>query len=168
MDINLSINYPTNGDWGLRCFRPQQGRDVRVLVGRHVWLCDPHGPSGSSDRGILQAKTLDRVAIYFSRGSSRPRDWSWVFRIAGRLHPWGTEMCSIIHKWGPSPLQHYYQLTVPQPPQFTQCPSTSEWLYLEMVHSKRKLSEQGSLRWALSQYGWRPYKETGTDTRRRG
>ena len=27
---------------------------------------------------------------------------------------------------------------------------------------KRKLSEQGSLRWALNQYGWY-HKETGTD-----
>lgn len=37
-----------------------------------------------------------------------------------------------------------------------------------MVHLKRRLSEQGSLRWALNQYGWYPYKETGTDPRRHG
>ena len=39
-------------------------------------LCDPmdHSPPGSSVYGILQARTLEWVAISFSRGSSRPRD----------------------------------------------------------------------------------------------
>ena len=36
-------------------------------------------PSGSSVRGILQARILEWVAISFSRGSSQPRNW------AGRL-----------------------------------------------------------------------------------
>ena len=38
-------------------------------------LCDPmdHGPPGSSVHGILQARTLEWVAIPF-RGSSQPRD----------------------------------------------------------------------------------------------
>ena len=43
----------------------------------HVWLfCDPMdcGPPGSSVHGILQARTLEWVAIPFSRGSSWPRD----------------------------------------------------------------------------------------------
>ena len=31
-------------------------------------------PPGSSVHGILQARILERVAIFFSRGSSRPRD----------------------------------------------------------------------------------------------
>ena len=35
-------------------------------------------PSGSSVRGIFQAKILEWVAIAFSRGSSRPRDWTQV------------------------------------------------------------------------------------------
>ena len=29
-------------------------------------------------RGTLQARTLEWVAIPFSRGSSQPRDWTWV------------------------------------------------------------------------------------------
>ena len=33
--------------------------------------------------GILQARTLEWVAFPFSRGSSQPRDRTWVFCIAG-------------------------------------------------------------------------------------
>ena len=38
-------------------------------------LCDPmdHNPPGSSVHGILQARTVEWVAISSSRGSSRPR-----------------------------------------------------------------------------------------------
>ena len=41
-------------------------------------------PPGSSVHGILQARILEWVAISFSRGSSRPRDWTQVSCIAGR------------------------------------------------------------------------------------
>ena len=39
-------------------------------------FCDPVdcSPPGSSVHRILQARILERVAIFFSRGSSRPRD----------------------------------------------------------------------------------------------
>ena len=49
-------------------------------------LCDPMdcSPPGSSVRGIFQARVLEWVAISFSRGSSRPRDLTWVFHIVGR------------------------------------------------------------------------------------
>ena len=49
-------------------------------------LCDHMDCSlpGSSLHGILQARVLEWVAISFSRGSSRPRDWTWVFCIPGR------------------------------------------------------------------------------------
>ena len=43
---------------------------------------------GSSAHGILQARILEWVAIPFSRGSSWPRDWSWVPYIAGRFFTW--------------------------------------------------------------------------------
>ena len=39
---------------------------------------------GSSIHGIFQARVLEWVAISFSRGSSWPRDWTQVSRIAGR------------------------------------------------------------------------------------
>ena len=38
----------------------------------------------SSIHGIFQAGVLEWVVISFSRGSSRPRDWTWVSLIAGR------------------------------------------------------------------------------------
>ena len=43
-------------------------------------LCDPMDCNlpGSSVHGIFQARVLEWVAISFSRGSSRPRDWTWV------------------------------------------------------------------------------------------
>ena len=41
--------------------------------------------------GILQAKTLEWIAIPFFRGSSWPRDWTWVSCIAGRFFTiWAT------------------------------------------------------------------------------
>ena len=58
---------------------------VKVLVTQScVTLCDPMdcSPPGSSVRGILQARILEWVAISFSRGSSPPRDWTWVSRHA--------------------------------------------------------------------------------------
>ena len=50
-------------------------------------LCDPMdcSPPGSSIHGILQARILGWVAIFFSRGSSQPRARSWVSCIAGNL-----------------------------------------------------------------------------------
>ena len=45
----------------------------------------------SSVHGILQARTLERVAIFFSRESSRPRDQSQVSHTAGRFFTlWAT------------------------------------------------------------------------------
>ena len=50
-------------------------------------LCNPTDgrPPGCPVPGILQARTLEWVAISFSRGSSRPRDRTRVSRIAGML-----------------------------------------------------------------------------------
>ena len=49
-------------------------------------LCDPMVCSlpGSHVHGIFQARVLDWIAISFPRGSSRPRDRSWVSCIANR------------------------------------------------------------------------------------
>ena len=47
--------------------------------------------SPGSSHGILQARILEWVAIPFCRGSSQPRDWTWVSRIAGELFTvWAT------------------------------------------------------------------------------
>ena len=48
-----------------------------------LWPMDC-SPPGSSVHGILQARILEWVAISFSRGSSRPRDWTQVSHTAGR------------------------------------------------------------------------------------
>ena len=46
---------------------------------------------GSSVRGIIQARILEWVAISFSRGSSQPRNRTWVSCIAGRFFTdWAT------------------------------------------------------------------------------
>ena len=58
------------------------------------FLCDPTDCSlpGSSVHGILQARILEWVAMPFSRGSSPPRDQTWVSCIAGRFFTvWATK-----------------------------------------------------------------------------
>ena len=51
---------------------------------------------------LLQARILEWVAISFSRGSSRPRDQTWVSHIAGRCFTvWATkkalDVCILVH-----------------------------------------------------------------------
>ena len=50
-------------------------------------LCDPmdQSPSGSSVHGVLQARILEWVAIFFSRGSSWPRDRTHVSWTGKRI-----------------------------------------------------------------------------------
>ena len=49
--------------------------------------CDPRdcSPPSSFVHGILQARILEWIAVPFSRGSSWPRDWTWVSCTAGRF-----------------------------------------------------------------------------------
>ena len=56
-------------------------------------LCESHGlqPPGSSVHGILQARILEWVAMPYSRGSSWPRDRTWVSHIVSRFFTaWAT------------------------------------------------------------------------------
>ena len=72
---------------------------VKVLVTRSCpTLCDTMdcSPPGSSVHGILQARILEWVAIFFSRGSSRPRNWTWVSLVAGRKFN-HFDCCMIFH-----------------------------------------------------------------------
>ena len=58
-------------------------------------------PPSSSVHGILQARILEWVVIPFSRGSSQPRNWTWVFHTAVRSFTvWAArEACA--YRWNP-------------------------------------------------------------------
>ena len=57
-----------------------------------IQLCDP---VDYTVHGILQARILEWVA--FSRGSSKPRDWTQVSHIAGEFFTsWATREDSLI------------------------------------------------------------------------
>ena len=61
-------------------------KEMCVLVAQLcLTLCNPmdYSPSGSSVHEILQARILERVAVPFSRGSSRPRDQTQFSCTAG-------------------------------------------------------------------------------------
>ena len=64
-------------------FESESEREVAQLC---LTLCDPRDCSlpGSSVHGISQAIVLEWIAISFSRGSSRPRDQTWVSCIIDR------------------------------------------------------------------------------------
>ena len=52
-----------------------------------------YSPPGSSVHGILQARILECIAIFFSRRSSQPRDRTYVSCIGRRiLYHWVTEL----------------------------------------------------------------------------
>ena len=52
---------------------------------------------GSSVHGIVQSRILEWVAISFSRGSSRPRDQTWVSRIVDRRFTvWATREVQLL------------------------------------------------------------------------
>ena len=66
---------------------------VRAQSLNRVWLCDPVdcGLPGSYTPGIFQARILEWVAIYSSRGSSWLRDQTHVSCIDRQiLHHWAT------------------------------------------------------------------------------
>ena len=72
------------GVWGERwgkAGRSGWSYSVKVLVAESCpTLRDPMdgSPPGSSVHGISQARTLEWAAIPSSRGSSQPKEWTWV------------------------------------------------------------------------------------------
>ena len=76
------------------------GKEERYLAGKGKWsrsVCPTFygpmdcSPPGSSIHRIFQARVLEWIAISFSRGSSWPRDRTWVSCIAGRCFTiWAT------------------------------------------------------------------------------
>ena len=60
------------------------------VVSDSLWPMNCSWP-GFSVHGIFQARILEWVAIFFSKGSSWPRDWTLVSCITGRLFTiWAT------------------------------------------------------------------------------
>ena len=56
---------------------------IGVKVAQSCWtLCDP---MDYTDQGVLQSRTLEHVAVPFSRGSSQPRDQTPISHVAGRF-----------------------------------------------------------------------------------
>ena len=90
-------NWNSLGAWEAAC------STVVVLVTQLCpTLCDPMdcSPAGSSVQGILQARTLEWVAISFSRESFPLRDQTWVSSIAGRFFTvWATRKVQCPHQW---------------------------------------------------------------------
>ena len=81
------------------CFPPGERK---CICKSYPILCNPisYSPPGSTVHGILQARILEWVAIIFSRGSSWPRDQTWISYvscIAGGFFTTGTiwEACKM-------------------------------------------------------------------------
>ena len=75
---------------------------VKVKVAQSCpTLCNP---MNYTVHGILQARILEWVAFPFSRGSSQPRDWAQVSRIAGGFFiNWATKPNPRIPEWAAYP-----------------------------------------------------------------
>ena len=72
--------------WEAETFEPQTWW-LALVAQLYPTICDPMdlSPPGSSVHGIFQAGILEWVAISFSRGTSWPRDRTWVSYTAGRF-----------------------------------------------------------------------------------
>ena len=62
---------------------------IALVVQSCSTLCNPMDCSspGSSVHEILKVRILEWVAIPFSRGSSQPRDPTWISCFVGILYP---------------------------------------------------------------------------------
>ena len=74
-------------------YRPKKLESESEVAQSCPTLCHPVdcSPPGFSLQGLLQARILEWVVISFSRGSSQPRDQTWVSHITGtRFNLWPT------------------------------------------------------------------------------
>ena len=95
-----------------------------------VWLCVPLdcGLPGSSVIGIYQARILERVAIFSSRGSSWPRDWthnSCVCCIAGRFFTGWAIVEALELTWG---LKKKKKMVRTEKLQLSTCRLSKQWV----------------------------------------
>ena len=85
----------------------------------HVWLfCNPMDCSlpGSSVHGILQARILEWVAIFFSEGSSRPTDQTHISCIS----------CVTVRFFTTAPLGKPFSWVLKDGCEFTRQPSSND------------------------------------------
>ena len=90
-----------NSDWNWRKWRKplDHSKESESEVAQSCpTLCDPMAGNlpGSAVHGIFRARILEWAAISFSRGSSQPRDRTWVSCIADRRFTvWATDLNQI-------------------------------------------------------------------------
>ena len=73
---------------------------IAKLLQSYLTLCDPidGSPSGSPIPGILQARTLEWVAISFSMHESKKWNWSRSV-VSDSLWPHGLKPTRLLHPW---------------------------------------------------------------------
>ena len=106
---------------------------------------------GSSVHGISQARILECVAISFSRGSSQPRDQTWVSCIAVRFFTvWATREApvSLLLKNVRHHLSLHWVIVVT--PTFTDHKSTGKCNNNEKVWNTETITKMwhGDMKWA--------------------
>ena len=98
---------------------------------------------GSSAHGILWARILEWITIPFSRGSSRPRNQTWVSHIAGRFFT----------IWAPREALYTYSISlkVPHVPRLaSSCISLLKSLLLPALQTGEGLRKAHLLVWLWS------------------
>ena len=88
--LEQGLEQPPKNDCAQRtCSQESQfcGSDCYLVVSCVQLFCDleNYSPPGSSVHGILQARILEQVVISFSRGSSQPRNGTYVFCISRQI-----------------------------------------------------------------------------------
>ena len=71
-------SFPSTICWCVSSVLPKHLACTCACAQSYLTLCDPmdcNTPDSSVD-GIFQARILEWVAVFYSRGSSRPRDWT--------------------------------------------------------------------------------------------
>ena len=86
MMLQPSHCYPPSIIFSQHCI-PGKSCVCVLLIQSCLTICKPvdYSLPGSSVHVILQARILEWTAIPFSRGSSRPTDWTQVSSISGRI-----------------------------------------------------------------------------------
>ena len=93
----------------LSCFSCVRLRETSWTVARQ----------GPLSVGILQARVLEWLAMLSSRGSSRPRDWTWVSALQADSLPLShQESPNHMHTWIPNELNNEVKIKLLQVPFF--------------------------------------------------